>query len=66
MSSTFRVQLTNNLLLMVNKFIRFFDLFIMQCLNDVIAPKTLNYLASQSFDFQRHVMKVIPETRRYL
>jgi len=29
-----------------------------------IAPKTLNYLAFQSFDFEHHLMKVIPETRR--
>jgi hypothetical protein len=29
-----------------------------------IAPKTLNYLAFQSFDFERHLMKVVQETRR--
>jgi len=29
-----------------------------------IAPKTLSYLAVQSFHFERHLMKVIPETRR--
>jgi len=28
-----------------------------------IAPKTLNYLAFQSFDFE-YLMKVIPETHR--
>jgi hypothetical protein len=28
-----------------------------------IAPKTLDYLTFQSFDFERHLMKVIPETR---
>jgi hypothetical protein len=27
-----------------------------------IAPKTLNYLGFQSFDFERHLMMVIPET----
>ena len=26
-----------------------------------IAPKTLSYLVFQSFEFERHVMKVIPE-----
>jgi hypothetical protein len=29
-----------------------------------IAPKTLNYLVFQSFDFERHLMNVIPEWRR--
>jgi hypothetical protein len=29
-----------------------------------IAAKTLNYLAFQPFDFERHLMKVIPEARR--
>jgi hypothetical protein len=29
-----------------------------------IALKTLNYLPFQSFAFERHLMKVIPETRR--
>ena len=29
-----------------------------------IAPKTLNYLAFQSLDFERHLMKVILETFR--
>jgi hypothetical protein len=29
-----------------------------------IVSKTLNSLAFQSFDFQRHLMKVILETRR--
>jgi hypothetical protein len=28
-----------------------------------ITPTTLNYLAFQSFYFERHLMKVIPETR---
>jgi hypothetical protein len=28
-----------------------------------IAPKTLNDFAFQSFDFERHLMKVIQETR---
>ena len=27
-----------------------------------IAPKILIYLLFQSFDFERHLMKVIPET----
>jgi hypothetical protein len=31
---------------------------------DFIAPKTLIYLIFQSFDFERHLMKVITETRR--
>jgi hypothetical protein len=29
-----------------------------------IAPKPLNYLSFQSLDFERHLMKVISETRR--
>jgi len=29
-----------------------------------IASKTLNYLSFQSCDFERTMMKVIPETRR--
>ena len=29
-----------------------------------IAPKAVNYLTFQSFDFERVLMKVIPETRR--
>jgi hypothetical protein len=29
-----------------------------------IALKTLNYLVFQSFEFERHLMKVIPETHR--
>jgi len=29
-----------------------------------IALKALNYFAFQSFDFERHLMTVIPETRR--
>jgi hypothetical protein len=29
-----------------------------------IAPKTLYFLAFQSFDIERHLMGVIPETRR--
>jgi hypothetical protein len=29
-----------------------------------IAPKTLKYLAFQSLNFERHLVKVIPETRR--
>ena len=29
-----------------------------------IAPKTLSYLSFRSFDFERHLMKVIPETYR--
>jgi hypothetical protein len=29
-----------------------------------IAPKTLDYLPFQSFDLERHLMKVIPETCR--
>ena len=28
-----------------------------------IASKTLSYLAFQSFDFEQHLMTVIPETR---
>jgi hypothetical protein len=29
-----------------------------------IAPKALHYLAFQSFDFDRHLMKIIPEMCR--
>jgi hypothetical protein len=29
-----------------------------------LAPKDLNYLAFKYFDFERHLMKVIPEMRR--
>jgi hypothetical protein len=28
-----------------------------------ITPKTLNYLSVQSYDFERHLVMVVPETR---